>query len=77
MTLSQQILRRRIKRSASWATMVGLLTGCCVTLIGTFLYLEPDVILFRAAVSGCLLAALVWLGFNVIYLANTGQQSRL
>ncbi|HMO13185.1 MAG TPA: hypothetical protein PKD64_01785 [Pirellulaceae bacterium] len=70
MTLKQNLLRRRIKRGSSLATSLGLLAASAATLIGTYVGLEPDVILWRAAVSGIVVGVLMSFGLSVIYVAN-------
>lgn len=35
-----------------WGRMAGLCTGFAITLIGSFNYMDPHVILFRALVGG-------------------------
>ncbi len=62
---------RQRKRSQSWATACGLLTGCAVTLIGLTVGLEPHVILWRAVLSGLLIGSIVAFGMSVVYLANS------
>jgi hypothetical protein len=70
MELKNQILRRRLKRNSSWATVSGLMTASAVTMIGMVTGLEPDIILWRALVSGLLMGLLVSFGISVIYVAN-------
>jgi hypothetical protein len=56
--------RRTVRKP--WGAVIGLLTACLGTLIGVASGLEPDVILFRAAVAGCVLGltaaivAVIW-----------------
>lgn len=52
---------RRTERKP-WGTVSGLLTACVVTLIGVVSGLEPDIILFRAAVAGCVLGLMAAIG---------------
>ena len=54
--------RRRRTERKPWGAVSGLLTACAVTLIGVVSGLEPDVILFRAAVAGCVLGLMATLG---------------
>jgi len=70
MSLANQIKRRRMKRRNSLGQVCGLLTACAVTLIGLAVGLEPDVILWRALVSGVLIGCLVSFGMSVIDVAN-------
>jgi hypothetical protein len=70
MGLKNQILRRRMKRNSSLATISGLVTASIVTLIGTATGLEPEIILWRAFASGVLMSLLISFGISVIYVAN-------
>jgi len=69
--VKHQIIRRRIRRYGSLGTVGGLMTACIVTLLGVSAGLEPDVILWRALVSGLAMSLLVSFGISVIYVANS------
>ena len=70
MSLNSQIANRRINRIGPLGKIVGLLTASLVSMIGLAMGLEPEVILWRAAIAACLIGVLVAFGVSVVQAAN-------
>ncbi len=75
MSLRNQMARRRLMRRGPIGKVSGLLTASAVTLIGLMVGLEPNIILWRAFVSGVLIGSLVAFGVSVIHVANVSRTS--
>ncbi len=49
----------RTAAPSPWGRMFGILVGCYVTLVGLFVGLDPEVILFRSAAAAVATALVV------------------
>lgn len=70
MSLNSQIANRRIKRLGPLGKIASLLTASLVSLIGLTAGLEPEVILWRAAIAALLVGCFVAFGVSVVQAAN-------